>query len=127
MRRIFLVLLSVIALLSASARLFAHHGSAAFDMEHGVTLKGTVTELLLLNPHVQLHFDVKNDKGQVESWQAELTAPQRLKRAGWTKDTLKPGDTITVTGAPAKDGKHTLWIQKVIGPDGEPMNLGAGE
>jgi hypothetical protein len=113
MRRNFLALLGVVALLGTSARVFAHHGS--------------VTELLLLNPHVQLHFDVKNEKGQVESWQAELTAPQRLKRAGWTKDTLKPGDTITVTGAPARDGKHTLWIQKVIGPDGEPMNLGAGE
>jgi hypothetical protein len=123
MRRTFFVLLSAVALLSLSATAFAHHGSAAFDMQHIITIKGTVTEFRLVNPHSQVYFDVRNEKGDVEHWQTELTAPQRLMRAGWTKNTLKPGDSITVTGAQSKDGKHSIWLQKILGPDGEPLNM----
>lgn len=103
--------------------LLAHHGAAAFDVTKMVTVKGTVTEFQYVNPHVQVYFDAKNDKGEPEAWQGELTAPNKLSRAGWTKRTLKPGDSITVTGNPAANGAHTLWIRKLIGPDGESMQL----
>ncbi|MDP9115594.1 MAG: DUF6152 family protein [Acidobacteriota bacterium] len=103
--------------------LLAHHGAAAFDVTKMVTVKGTVTDFQYVNPHVQVYFDAKNDKGEPEAWQGELTAPNKLSRAGWTKRTLKPGDSITVTGNPAANGAHTLWIRELIGPDGESMQL----
>jgi hypothetical protein len=103
--------------------LFAHHGTAAFDTTKAVTVKGTMTEFRFINPHVQLSFDVKNDKGEVENWQAELTAPNKMSRAGWDKHTLKPGDSITASGYVAKDGAHTMWLTKLIGSDGEDLRL----
>ena len=114
--------LVIVALLLAIP-LLAHHGAAAFDVTKMVTVKGTVTDFQYVNPHVQVYFDVKSDKGETESWQGELTAPNKLSRAGWSKRTLKPGDTITVTGNPAQNGAHTLWIRKLIGPDGESLQL----
>ncbi len=113
----------MIAALLLAIPLLAHHGAAAFDVTKMVTVKGTVTDFQYVNPHVQVYFDAKNDKGEPDSWQGELTAPNKLSRAGWTKRTLKPGDMITVTGNPAANGAHTLWIRKLIGPDGESLQL----
>jgi len=118
-----LFLAAILSALLVSAPLLAHHGAAAFDVTKMVTVKGTVTDFQYVNPHVQIYFDVKNDKGESEAWQGELTAPNKLSRAGWTKRTLKPGDSITVTGNPAQSGAHTLWIRKLIGPDGESLQL----
>ena len=113
----------LITLAAVAAPLLAHHGTAAFDTSKDVTLKGTVTELIYTNPHVQLHWDVKNAKGETEQWQGELTAPSKLTRAGWTKTSLRPGDQITVSGFQVKNGNHTMWIRKLVGPDGETMQL----
>jgi hypothetical protein len=121
--KILVVILSVISVLIVSGPLFAHHGTAAYDTQNIVTVKGTMTDFRFINPHVQLFFDVKNDKGEVEKWQAELTAPNKLSRAGWDKHTLKPGDSITASGYIAKDDAHTMWINKLIGPDGQPLHL----
>ena len=113
----------IVTALILSMPLLAHHGAAAFDVTKMVTVKGTVTDFQYVNPHVQVYFDAKSDKGEPEAWQGELTAPNKLSRAGWTKRTLKPGDMITVTGNPAANGAHTLWIRKLIGPDGESLQL----
>jgi hypothetical protein len=86
-------------------------------------VKGTITDFQYINSHAQVFFTVKNDKGEDEAWQGELTAPNKLSRAGWTKHTLSPGDSVTVTGNPAKNGEHTLWIRKLIGPDGQALQL----
>ena len=102
---------------------FAHHGTAAYDTKTIVTVKGTMTDFRFINPHVQLYFDVKNDKGEVEKWQAELTAPNKLTRAGWSKHTLTHGDSITASGYVSKNDPHTMWIDKLIGPDGEQLHL----
>ncbi len=112
-----------IALLIASMPMLAHHGTAAFDTDQMVTVKGTITSFDYVNPHAQVYFTVKNDKGVDEAWQGELTAPNKLNRAGWTKHTLNPGDSVTVSGNPAKNGEHTLWIRKLIGPDGTSLQL----
>ena len=91
MRAKLLVAVCLSAMLSIASRpLVAHHGTAAFDTSTTVTLMGTMSDFQFVNPHVQLFFDVKNDNGEVEHWQAELTAPNKLLRAGWTKHTLKP-------------------------------------
>jgi hypothetical protein len=123
MRTKIIVLMFSVIFLIVSCPTFAHHGTASYDTKTIVTVKGTITDFLFVNPHVQLHFDVKNDKGEVEKWQAELTAPNKLSRAGWDKHTLKPGDSITASGYVSKNDPHTMWINKLIGPDGEPLHL----
>lgn len=117
------LLLTVVGLLTISMPTAAHHGTAAYDIKNVVTVKATMTDFRFINPHVQLFFDVKNEKGETENWQGELTAPNKLTRAGWTKHTLKPGDSVTISGYVAKDGAHSVWIQKLIGPDGQPLPL----
>jgi hypothetical protein len=116
----FTAILSALTLALILARIpaFAHHGTAAFDTARTITVKGVVTDFQYINPHVQLYFDVKGDNGEMEKWQAEFTAPNKLSRAGWTKRTLKPGDAVEVTGYPAKSGSHTMWVRKFVGPDG---------
>src|ERR1700681_2213705 len=121
--KILVLIISVAAVVIASGPTFAHHGPAAYDTKNIVTVKGTMTDLRFINPHVQLYFDVKNDKGEVEKWQAELTAPNKLSRAGWDKHTLKPGDSITASGYVGKNDGHTMWINKLIGPDGQQLHL----
>jgi hypothetical protein len=113
----------VIFVLLFSGSVFAHHGTAAYDTSTMVTIKGTVTEFQFINPHCQIYWDAKGDTGEVEKWQGELTAPNKLARAGWSKDTLKSGDSITVTGYRTKSGSHAIWIRTLIGPDGKALPL----
>jgi hypothetical protein len=83
----------------------AHHGAPSlYDVLHPITIKGTVTEFVFANPHAQIYLDVKSDKGEVVQWSIETNGPGQLRRAGWTRETLKPGDTIAVTLIPAKNG-----------------------
>jgi len=114
---------AVALLLCLSSSMLAHHGNAAYDVKNPVTVKATVTDFQFVNPHCQIYFDVKNDKGEIEHWQGELTAPNKLARAGWTKHTLNPGDQITVTGPTGKNNGRSIWIQKLVGPDGQAMKL----
>ena len=116
--------LGVLFLLSGPA--FAHHGSAAYDMSKTITVTGTVTEFQFVNPHVLISMDVKDPStGKVEKWEGELTSPNHLARAGWTKSTLKPGDVVTWVGGPSKSGSPTMWI-RTISKDGEEISLGGG-
>jgi len=121
--RFLLVFAIVTAIFAVAAPVFAHHGTAAFDTSKPVTVKGTVTEFVFLNPHVQVYLDVKNEKGEVEKWQGELTAPNKLARAGWTKKTLQPGDMIEITGFRVASGGNTLWIRKLVDAHGESLPL----
>jgi hypothetical protein len=122
-QRFLLAFALAVAVLVAAVPMFAHHGTAAFDTSKAVTVKGAVTEFVFLNPHVQVYFDVKNDKGEMEKWQGELTAPNKLARAGWTKKTLQPGDMIEVTGFRVQSGGNTLWIRKLVDAKGESLPL----
>ena len=111
------------AVFAISAPAFAHHGGAAYDMSNPITLKGTVTDFRFINPHSLVFFDVKNDKEEIEHWQGELTAPNKLARAGWTKHSLNRGDQVTITGAVGKNNAHALAIRKLIGPNRQPLQL----
>jgi uncharacterized protein DUF6152 len=108
-----------------SEPVFAHHGSAAYDMSKTVTVTGMITDFQFVNPHVLIAMDVKDPSGKVEKWQGELTSPNHLARAGWTKSTLKPGDEVTLIGGPAKSGSPTMWIRKIT-KDGQEVSLGGG-
>jgi hypothetical protein len=113
-----------LGLIAIAMPAFAHHGAAAFDPNKEITLRGTVTDFAFSNPHVQVFFEAIGDHGEKEAWQGELTAPNKLIRAGWSKRTLKPGDPITITGFQAWRGERVLWIRKMIGPRGQPLPLG---
>jgi hypothetical protein len=115
-----------VGFLTISVPLFAHHGTASYDTSKTVTVKGTVTDFQFINPHVLLFLDVKDDNGNVQKWQGELTSPNHLERAGWTRTSLKLGDQITISGFPAKSGANSIWISKVLQADGTPLNPGLG-
>ena len=115
-----------LSFLAVSAAAWAHHGTANYDTEHSVSVKGTVTDFQFVNPHVLIYMDTKDQSGKVAHWQGELTSPNRLARAGWKKDTIKPGDVITISGFPAKSGSPEVWIQKVIAADGTPIDTSGG-
>jgi hypothetical protein len=114
-------------LLAVSSPVLAHHGTANYDMTKLVTLKGTVTDFQFINPHVLIFFDVKNAKGVVEHWQAEATSPNHLVRAGWTKDILKSGDQITLSGFRAKNGSQVMRFQKMVLASGQELEEGGRE
>lgn len=105
---------------------FAHHGNAAYDLEKPITLKGAVTEFVWSNPHVQIYFDVKDDKGKVVHWASETVSPGLLARSGWTKDELKAGDEITITLGPAKNGAPIGYALKIVLANGKVLQLGQG-
>ena len=123
--KLFAVLGAIVVVLLVSSTLFAHHAGTLYDREHPVTLKGTVTQFVFTNPHAQIHFDVKDENGNVSSWVAETTSPSALFRLGWNKNTLKFGDTIEVTGAPFKDGRKVLSIFKLTGGNAPVLTEGA--
>ena len=112
-----------IALLIMSAPVFAHHGNAEYDEKKPLTLKGTVTEFMWASPHSKILFDVKDGKGSVVHWSIETLSPGKLARAGWTKDAVRPGDQVTVTFSPAKNGTPTGFLQKVIFIDGKQLGM----
>src|ERR1700686_5415962 len=121
--KILVLIIGAVCVSIVSGPTFAHHGTAAYDTKNIVTVKGTMTDFSFINPHVQLYFDVKSEKGELEKWQGELTAPNKLSRAGWDKYTLKPEDSITASGYISKNDGHTMGINKLIGPDGESLHL----
>src|ERR1700690_2980729 len=85
--------------------LLAHHSfDAEYDRQKPIKLTGTVTKLEWMNPHARFYVDVKDDKGNVTNWEFELAGLNSLIRHGWTRNSLKPGDVITVDGYLAKDG-----------------------
>ena len=109
------------------APLFAHHGtSASYFMDKTVTLTGTVTQFLWSNPHCGIFFDVKDEQGGVAHWTVESLPPAMLKPAGWTKDSLKPGDQITVTVNPSKAGTPVGNLVKIVLPNGKVWSGGPG-
>ena len=112
-----------IILLMMALPSFAHHGNAAYDTTKTVTVQGTITDFQFINPHAMVFFEAKNDKGNIEKWQGELTSPNHLMRTGWTRETLKPGDQVTFGGLRAKSGATTLWITKVVAADGHEIAL----
>lgn len=123
--RITLLIIIIIFLLGPGMA-YAHHGTANFDTTKSVTVKGQVTNFQFINPHVTIAMDVKDDKGNVQTWQGALTSPNHLMRSGWSKDTLKNGDVITISGFPAKTGAPEIWIQKVVVASGETLDTSGG-
>ena len=104
----------------------AHHNPAShYDLtSEMVTVEGVVTEFRLINPHARIVFDVTTQEGEVQHWFAEGNAAGILKRRGWTRDSLKPGDVIKISGYPARDGAHALDWKLIELADGTQLRGG---
>ena len=113
--------------LVVSGLAFAHHGAAGYESNKVTTLKGTVTEFRFQNPHAQIFLDVKDSTGKVQNWILEAVGIATLSRSGWTKSIMKPGDEITVTGNPAKNGSPSMRLTKVVLASGKELGLERGE
>jgi len=99
----------------------AHHSAAVFDAAQQKTITGTVKKFDYSNPHTWVWLDVANDQGGVETWGVEGMSPNYLNRRGWTRTTLKPGDKLTITIRPMKNGeKGGMWVTAKR-PDGEVL------
>jgi DNA/RNA endonuclease YhcR with UshA esterase domain len=110
--------------LSAVQAASAHHSFAAFfDPDKTVTVKGIVTSYHFTNPHGLIAIDVKGAGGQVEHWRAETNAPVVLMRRGWTRETLKPGETVTLSGWASRDGKPYLRLRQANRADGSVIGV----
>lgn len=93
----------------------AHHSFAAeFDAEKPFTLTGSVTKVEWTNPHVWFYIDVKDDAGEAANWAFEMGSPNGLLRAGWTRNSLRIGDVVTVEGFRARDRDHTGSASVVV-------------
>ena len=115
------VVLVCIGFSIASRPLFAHHGGAAYDTEKRITLKGTVVSWFWANPHCVLQLDVTDETGQVAHWGIESENPSTLIKLGWSRQSLKPGDQITITVVPVKNGKPIARIWDVVLADGQRL------
>ena len=113
---------------AAATQSFAHHSFAAeFDANKRVTLKGTVTKVDWRNPHIYVYLNVKDDTGKVTEWACEGGPPNVLLREGWTRNSVKEGDEVTIDGAVAKDGSKRCNSRSVNLADGRKVFAGSSE
>ena len=115
-------------LLSSAVATLAHHSfDAEFDRNKPITLKGTVTKVEFMNPHMWIYMDVKDDKGVTTAWQIEGGAPNALRRNGWSQNSVQKGAMITVDGTMSKDGSKTVNARTVSTEDGKRLFAGSSE
>ena len=123
MKKQFLVFVSAcLPVFSAPSVTFAHHSAYAFDTENTLVVEGTVTEWFWANPHCLLKFDVIDERGEVVQWVTETQAPANMIDAGWRKNDLRPGDKVSVTVQPARNGNPVGRIVRVEFDDGRVLD-----
>jgi hypothetical protein len=99
----------------------AHHSAAGVDQSRTVTIVGVLKEFKWANPHAWMDIDVTDDRGEARRWSIEMTAPTYLARAGWKSTTVKPGDRVTVTVRPMKNGDPGGLFVNITLPDGRVL------
>ncbi len=113
-------MLSLAVVLALSVPAFAHHGQAKYGTGE-ITVNGTVTRFQFLNPHAEVYFEAKDNKGNIEQWVGEASSPNMLVRDGWNRDSIKPGDRISASGHPSKDGSNSIFLEKLVLSDGRQL------
>jgi hypothetical protein len=126
------VVAAAFAVLASAAPMLAHHSfSAEFDRDKPFKATGTVTKVDWQNPHIWFYIDVKDEKsGKVTNYGWEMGSPNGLMRRGWTRNSLKVGQVVTVEGSMAKDGSNNANASAVTidgkklfaGSSGDPAN-----
>lgn len=106
---------------------WAHHSQSEYDLRAKVEVAGTVTKVEWKSPHAWIYVDVTNDKGEKVNWHFELPSPNTLMRRGWNRDSLKPGDRIKVTGAPARNFPAIGIANSIRDGNGKPLFTGITE
>jgi len=113
------------SLLLAAGLSHAHHSfTVHYDANKPISKEGVVTEFRFTNPHGILMLDVTNEAGEIEHWTVETTAPVYMRRFGWSKDSIKPGEHVTVEGWASRDGSHFMRIRRVTRADGSVVGEG---
>ena len=110
-----------------SLPVFAHHGAAQFDVGKKLTVKGIVTEWFWSNPHCFLRFDAPGADGQMVHWAVETQSGPNILPQGFSKQTFKVGDQVTVTLEPVKNGRPMGRLLRVVLPDGSALPIGTGD
>ena len=119
--KVLLLLLAAVGQVMFACPVVAHHSESINDQDRLVTIKGAVTKFAFTNPHVQIHLDAKDEEGNAGQWIVTGGNPSSMRRTGWNNKILEPGDEITITGFPYKDGRKILFWLRIIGPDGAEM------
>ncbi len=126
MRIKLLFILPPVLLIFAAIPVLAHHSFAAqYDRSKPNTITGPVTKIDWINPHARIFMDVKDESGKTVSWEVELGPPAMLLRRGWTRNSLKIGEVVTVNGFVAKDGSNLTNAQNVTLSDGKKVFAGS--
>jgi hypothetical protein len=125
MRSLYITALAAVMLVW-SAPAWVHHSGAMFDRTQETKITGTVTEFQWTNPHSSFKVEVPGKDGKSEIWSIEMNGPNNLVRAGWKRTTLKPGDKVTVTINPLRDGRPGGWYLGITLADGRVLG-GAGD
>ena len=113
-------------LILSPAPALAHHSFAAeFDRDQPVELTGAVTKVEWLNPHARFYINVEDENGELNEWNFELSSPNGLMRRGWTRNSMKQGDLVTVEGFRAKNAPHVGNARTVTLVDGERLFAGS--
>lgn len=100
----------------------AHHSTAMYDAQNPVTVTGVVKRFQWTNPHAFVYLEVTDEKtGKVVEWECEMMSLNHLRSYGWTSRTVKPGEVITVTGAPARSGAPSMIASRMKLPDGREI------
>ncbi|HET9219795.1 MAG TPA: DUF6152 family protein [Terriglobia bacterium] len=121
MRDRMLPVLGVMALVGIAPSLSAHHSTVAYA-QHTLTLKdATIKNVVWAHPHIILTFSVKEANGAASTWSTESGSPGSVARLGWNRNSVKPGDKVTIELLPAKNGAHVGRLKKVIFPDGREL------
>ena len=116
----------IVGLLVAPMHAEAHHAFAAeFDSSKAVTVKGTVNKVEWTNPHIWIYVDMKDESGTIVRWQCEGGSPNTLTRQGWSRDSLKAGEQVTIEGFRAKNGTNTCNSRVVTTADGKRLFAGS--
>ena len=103
----------------------AHHNAAPiYDFSKSVSIEGVVTDYQFVHPHARIYLEVRDESGAIQEWMAEGANAVALRYHGWTGEEVKPGDRITVTGAPSRNGSPRLEWREVVLPDGKVLGGG---
>ena len=126
--RICAALTAAAALMTGGSALAHHSFQAQFDIDKPMTLKGTVTKVEWINPHVYVHLDVKDDRGAVTKWAFETLGPGRMRAEGMSKQTFGIGKVVTLKGYAARDGSKNLgFLRQVTFDDGHTIEVWLGD
>jgi len=116
----------ILSFFAASSALFAHHGNAAYDETIPIKIKGVVSKFDWTNPHIYIYVDLKEDDGTIKHWAVESLSPERMTRMGWNKQSVRPGDQVTITLYAAKDGSAVGYLTKLVFADGRELKTREG-